>query len=162
MVAVDASVRAEGAALKRFSLELGGKSATIVLPDADMDMVAATARFSGLINNGQSCVAQTRILVPRENQDRFVEALVADVQSLTIGDPRKIETFIGPLVSRRQRDRVTGYIEAGIADYWYKYVGLHGTVIGMRSFGESAPAELLFEHFGFTVAKLQRAADKTR
>ncbi|MEJ6594980.1 aldehyde dehydrogenase [Parasphingorhabdus sp.] len=107
---------AAGDQLKRFSLELGGKSATIVLPDADMDMVAATVRFSGLINNGQSCIAQTRILVPSKNQGRFVEALVADLQSLTVGDPRKIETFIGPLVSRRQRDRVAGYIETGIAE----------------------------------------------
>ncbi len=105
-----------GNQLKRFSLELGGKSPTIILPDADIDMVAETVRFSGLINNGQSCVAQTRILVPRENQDRFVEAVVADIKSLTVGDPRKADTFIGPLVSQRQRARVTGYIEAGIAE----------------------------------------------
>lgn len=107
---------AAGDQLKRFSLELGGKSATLVLPDADMGVVAGTVRYSGLLNSGQSCVAQTRVLVPRDKQDSFVEALVADVESLTIGDPRKIETFIGPLVSQRQQDRVTGFIEAGIAE----------------------------------------------
>ncbi|KCZ94216.1 aldehyde dehydrogenase [Hyphomonas johnsonii] len=107
---------AAGAQLKRISLELGGKSANIILPDADFSMVAGTIRYSGLINAGQSCVAQTRILVPRSNHDSFVDALVADVARLKIGDPRDIETFIGPLVSERQRARVSSYIDAGIAE----------------------------------------------
>jgi acyl-CoA reductase-like NAD-dependent aldehyde dehydrogenase len=103
-----------GEQLKRCSLELGGKSATILLPDADIESVAATIRYSGLLNSGQSCIAQTRILVPREAQGRFVDALRADLGSLTIGDPREEDIFIGPLVSARQRERVASYIEAAM------------------------------------------------
>lgn len=105
-----------GGSLKRFSLELGGKSANILLPDADPAAVAQTVRYSALFNSGQACIAQTRILVPRNQHDIFVEAVVADVEMLTIGDPRKIETFIGPLVSQRQQARAWDLIEAGAAE----------------------------------------------
>lgn len=103
-----------GAALKRVSLELGGKSASIVLPDADLAAVASALRYSSLMNNGQSCVAHTRILVPAGLHDRFVAELVNVVESLKIGDPSDPESFIGPLVSQGQQQRVLGYIEAGI------------------------------------------------
>lgn len=105
-----------GGQLKRCSLELGGKSAMVLMPDADIATAAATVRYSGLINSGQSCVAQTRILVPRSEHDRFVEALVADVCALTMGDPRDETTMIGPMVSSRQRDRVAAYIETGLTE----------------------------------------------
>jgi len=107
---------AAGASLKRFSLELGGKSANILLPDADPAMVAKTVRYSALFNSGQACIAQTRILVARDSHDQLVDALVADVETLTIGDPRKIDTFIGPLVAERQQTRAWDLIDAGVAE----------------------------------------------
>ncbi|WP_310022591.1 aldehyde dehydrogenase [Croceicoccus sp. BE223] len=105
-----------GKQLKRVGLELGGKSATVLLPDADLPAVAKSIRYSAMINTGQSCVAQTRVLVPRGRQAELVEALVADIGSATIGDPRHDSAFFGPLVAERQRERVARHIEKGIAE----------------------------------------------
>ncbi|QKC98516.1 aldehyde dehydrogenase [Mesorhizobium sp. NZP2298] len=103
-----------GAQLKRVSLELGGKSAAIVLDDADIGQTVDALRYRSFPNNGQVCVAQTRILVPRRRHDAFVDALVDNVSDMTIGDPADPETFLGPLVAERQRQRVLDFIAAGI------------------------------------------------
>jgi acyl-CoA reductase-like NAD-dependent aldehyde dehydrogenase len=100
--------------LKRMSLELGGKSAAIVLDDAAPDAVAEGLKTAGLMNSGQACVAQTRILVPAASQDVYVEALVAMMEGLVVGDPMDKETEIGPLVAQRQQRRVTEYIDGGV------------------------------------------------
>ncbi|NUS90802.1 MAG: aldehyde dehydrogenase [Nocardia sp.] len=105
-----------GAALKRVGLELGGKSAAVVLDDADPAAVAAGVQVAGLMNSGQACVAQTRILVPRRRAPEFVDALAAMVDGLPVGDPLDAATRIGPMVSARQRDRVRRYIEQGIGE----------------------------------------------
>jgi acyl-CoA reductase-like NAD-dependent aldehyde dehydrogenase len=105
-----------GASLKRVSLELGGKSVALILPDADLAATAEALRFASFLNNGQACVAQTRILVPSNLHDRFVEALVTVVKSMKIGNPIQHETFIGPLVSKRQQARVWEYIASGISE----------------------------------------------
>lgn len=103
-----------GASLKRVSLELGGKSAAIVLDDADPGTVASgIALAAGLANAGQICVAQTRILVPEARYDEHVDALTAMLASMPVGDPSDPATQIGPLVSQRQQQRVRGYIEHG-------------------------------------------------
>ncbi|MCK9929205.1 aldehyde dehydrogenase [Frankia sp. Mgl5] len=102
-----------GSNLKRVSLELGGKSAAVVLDDADPAAVAAGVEIAGLMNSGQACVAQTRILVPRARYGEFVDALAAMVESLPVGDPSDPATKVGPLVARRQQERVRGYIEEG-------------------------------------------------
>jgi len=102
-----------GASLKKASLELGGKSAAVVLDDADPAAVAAGVKVAGLMNSGQACVAQTRILVPASRQREFLDALTAMVEGLVVGDPVDPATEIGPLVSRRQQERVRGYIEKG-------------------------------------------------
>lgn len=102
-----------GASLTRVSLELGGKSAAVVLDDADPAAVAAGVQTAGLMNSGQTCVAQTRVLVPRARYGEFVDALASMVESLPVGDPFDPATRVGPLVARRQRDRVRGYIEQG-------------------------------------------------
>ena len=99
--------------LRRVHLELGGKSAAVVLDDADPAAVAEGAKVAGLMNGGQACVAQTRILVPRHRHDEHVEALAAMVEALVVGDPEDRATEIGPLVSRRQQARVLDYIEVG-------------------------------------------------
>jgi acyl-CoA reductase-like NAD-dependent aldehyde dehydrogenase len=101
------------AGLKRVSLELGGKSAAVVLDDADPAAVAAGVRLAGLMNSGQACVAQTRVLVPAARQAEMVEALAAMVDELAVGDPTDPATEIGPLVAPRQQERVRGYVALG-------------------------------------------------
>ncbi len=104
-----------GELVKRCTLELGGKSAGVVLDDADLATTVPQLLDAGLQNNGQVCAAQTRILVPRDSADEVVDALAAHVRTLVVGDPRSPETDIGPLVSARQRDRVEGYVREGVA-----------------------------------------------
>jgi len=99
--------------LKRVSLELGGKSAAIVLEDVDLAGTVGMLVYSGLMNSGQACVAQTRILAPRSRYDEIVDAVVAAAAAMPVGDPADPATQLGPLVAERQRDRVEGYIGAG-------------------------------------------------
>jgi len=102
-----------GASLTRVSLELGGKSAAIVLDDADPATVAEGVKLAGLMNSGQACVAQTRILVPASRSAEFVDALASMVEQVPVGDPTDRATEIGPLVSQRQQERVRHYIDEG-------------------------------------------------
>jgi betaine-aldehyde dehydrogenase len=104
-----------GEQLKRCSLELGGKSAAIVLDDVDLDAKLAEMLDSGLMNNGQACGAQTRFLVPRSRYDEIVDAMGQAIAALQVGDSLDPATDIGPLVAARQRDRVVGYLDAGRA-----------------------------------------------
>ena len=99
--------------LKRVSLELGGKSAAVVLDDADPAAVATAVRSASLSNCGQICNALTRILLPAKRSDEFVDALAAEMTSLSIGDPADPATQLGPLVAKRQLDRVRNYITEG-------------------------------------------------
>ena len=101
------------AGLKRVSLELGGKSAAIVLDDADPAAVASAIRSASLSNCGQICNALTRILLPANRSAEFVDALAAEMESLRIGDPADPATQVGPLVARRQQERVRDYIAEG-------------------------------------------------
>ena len=105
-----------GRLLRPVTLELGGKSAAIILDDADL--TASLEPFFGttLLNNGQICWLSTRILAPQSRYDTIVETITALARSLTIGDPLDPATKIGPLVSERQRDRVESYIAKGKAD----------------------------------------------
>nr|MCH9734355.1 aldehyde dehydrogenase [Actinomycetes bacterium] len=100
--------------LKPCTLELGGKSAAIILEDADLDSTLPMLVFSGLMNSGQACVGQTRILAPRSRYDEVVEKLAEAVRNMTIGLPDDPAAMIGPLISERQRERVEGYIKKGV------------------------------------------------
>ena len=102
-----------GEQLKRCTLELGGKSAAIICADADLDATVAGLMSASLMNNGQACVAQTRILVQRDRYDETVDALTAAIGNMVVGDPMDPATEIGPLTSARQRERVEGYIAVG-------------------------------------------------
>ncbi|MBB1053632.1 MULTISPECIES: aldehyde dehydrogenase [unclassified Dietzia] len=102
-----------GEQLKRCSLELGGKSAAIVLDDADLASVVEGIKFLGVMNSGQACVAQTRILVSRERHDEVARALAEGIGSMVVGDPLDPATEIGPMVAQRQQERVSSYIELG-------------------------------------------------
>jgi aldehyde dehydrogenase (NAD+) len=102
-----------GERLRRVTLELGGKSAAIVLDDAPLDMAIAGILPAAIMNNGQACVAQTRILASRKRYDEVAGALVEAVRAMPVGDPMDPMTMCGPLVAARQRDRVEGYIALG-------------------------------------------------
>src|SRR3954451_22408998 len=102
-----------GEQLKRYSLELGGKSAAIVLDDADLETTMAGLRFASLMNSGQACVAQTRILASKKRDAEVVDAIAWMVVSMQIGDPSDPATEIGPLVAQRQQERVEKYIALG-------------------------------------------------
>ncbi|MGH3556515.1 MAG: aldehyde dehydrogenase [Mycobacterium sp.] len=104
-----------GRLLRPVTLELGGKSAAIVLDDADLTATVSALAQASLLNNGQTCYLSTRILAPRSRYDEVLDALAAMASGLTIGDPLEKSTHIGPLVSSRQRDRVESYIEMGKA-----------------------------------------------
>jgi aldehyde dehydrogenase (NAD+) len=103
-----------GELLRPVSLELGGKSAAIVLDDADLGQVAdALLPMGSMMFSGQACIAQTRVLAPRDRYDEVVESLAEKIRTLPVGDPFDPSTMFGPLVSSRQRDRVESYIALG-------------------------------------------------
>jgi aldehyde dehydrogenase (NAD+) len=102
--------------LKPCTLELGGKSAAIILEDVDLPAAVPMLVFSGVMNAGQGCVNQTRILAPRSRYDEIVDALSTFVQALPVGLPSDPATQIGPLISEKQRSRVEGYIAKGIEE----------------------------------------------
>jgi aldehyde dehydrogenase (NAD+) len=99
--------------LKRVTLELGGKSANIVFPDADLDAAARAASAGIFFNSGQVCSAGSRILVHESVHDALVERLKARADTIRVGDPRDVTTAMGPLVSDVQMNRVLGYIDVG-------------------------------------------------
>lgn len=99
--------------LKRVSLELGGKSPNVVFADADLDAAVEGAYFGLFFNQGQCCVAGSRLFVEEKVYDRFVEKMLAKTRSRKVGDPFDPATEQGPQVSQEQFDRVMGYIDAG-------------------------------------------------
>jgi aldehyde dehydrogenase (NAD+) len=99
--------------LKRVTLELGGKSAAIVLDENDLSKAMQGVLGLTMSLTGQFCTAQSRILVSRARYDEAVEVFAAMASGLPVGDPFQSSTFMGPLISQRQRDRVLGYVEIG-------------------------------------------------
>ncbi|HLF84292.1 MAG TPA: aldehyde dehydrogenase family protein [Blastocatellia bacterium] len=100
--------------VKRVALELGGKSANIILDDADLEKAVRGGVSNCYFNSGQTCSAHTRMLVPRERHDEAVRIAKEAAESFTVGDPREGKAKLGPLVSEVQRDRVRSYIKKGI------------------------------------------------
>ena len=102
--------------LKRVTLELGGKSPSIILDDADLEKAVAGALQAGFVNSGQACVAGTRILVPESRLDEALAIATAQMEDFPAGDPRDQATAIGPMVSERQWERVQSYIRRGVEE----------------------------------------------
>jgi acyl-CoA reductase-like NAD-dependent aldehyde dehydrogenase len=99
--------------VKQVGLELGGKNAFVVFPDADVDSAAEGAVWAAFFNSGQVCAAASRFYVHESIYDEFAEKMVALARTLSVGDPAKMETVIGPLAYREHRDKVEWYIESG-------------------------------------------------
>lgn len=99
--------------IRKVTLELGGKTANIIFPDADLDAALASCLLTSCYNSGQICTTGSRLLLHPEIHDRFLDALLARLRTLKVGDPMEEDTKMGPLVSKEQYDRVTRYIEIG-------------------------------------------------
>jgi aldehyde dehydrogenase (NAD+) len=102
--------------IKKVFLELGGKSAFIVLDDADLESACATAALAVCTNAGQGCSLTTRLVVPRERYDEAVAATAAAMAVVPVGDPTDPATVCGPLISARQRQRVQGYLDLAVEE----------------------------------------------
>ena len=100
--------------VKRVALELGGKSANIILDDADLEKAVRGGVSNCYLNSGQTCSAHTRMLVPKQRHDEAVNIAKEAAETFTLGDPREGNAKLGPLVSEIQRDRVRDYIKKGI------------------------------------------------
>jgi aldehyde dehydrogenase (NAD+) len=112
--AVGRRIMEKGAAtMKRLFLELGGKSATIVLDDADLEL-SCLIGIAPCFHAGQGCATPTRMLLPRSRYDEGVEVLKAMYENVVVGDPQQADTLCGPVISARQRERILGYIQTGI------------------------------------------------
>jgi aldehyde dehydrogenase (NAD+) len=105
-----------GERIARCTLELGGKSAAVILDDADIETTARTLSQAECFLSGQVCSSLTRIVVPRSRHDALLEALAATFSQVRVGDPFSAQSQMGPLAAERQRDRVEGYIAKGVAD----------------------------------------------
>ena len=103
-----------GERIARCSLELGGKSAAVILDDADLEQAAATLARAECALNGQVCASLTRIVVTHRRHDEFVDALASTFSQVIVGDPFDLDSQMGPLAAERQRDRVEGYIAKGV------------------------------------------------
>jgi aldehyde dehydrogenase (NAD+) len=118
--------------IKRVALELGGKSANVVLPDADFGRAVKLGVAQCYINGGQTCSAWTRMLVPADRHDEAVELAVAAAGKYTVGDPTEESTRIGPMASQAQAQRVQGYLERGVAEGATVAFGGPGSVEGLE------------------------------
>jgi 5-carboxymethyl-2-hydroxymuconic-semialdehyde dehydrogenase len=103
----------QSAGLKKFSMELGGKSPFVVFADADLDRALDAAVFMIFSNNGERCTAGSRILVQRSIYGAFVERFVERAKRITVGDPLDEKTIVGPMISKAHLDKVRGYIALG-------------------------------------------------
>ena len=117
--------------LRPVTLELGGKSASIILPDASVEDFAKVVNRTCLRNTGQTCYNSTRILAPRSMYEDVVEAVASTVWQSPIGDPLDPRTIYGPSASRSQRDKVADYIRIGIVEGARVAVGGEGMPAGL-------------------------------
>jgi aldehyde dehydrogenase (NAD+) len=132
--AVGRSIMRDGAAtMKRVTLELGGKSPNILLDDANLEKAIPNAFIIGFMNNGQACVAGTRLLVPKSRFDEVKKALLDIAPAFAAGDPADPKTAVGPMVTEKQYERVQSYIHKGIEEGAEVLVGGEGHPPGLES-----------------------------
>jgi aldehyde dehydrogenase (NAD+) len=132
-VAVGERIMRDGAAtMKRITLELGGKSPTILLDDAALDKAIPAALIMAFLNSGQACAAGTRLLVPKKRLNEVKQSIRDAMRILTVGDPADPRTAVGPMVSQKQYLRVESYIRKGIEEGADVLVGGEGRPEGFE------------------------------
>jgi len=133
-VAVGQQIMRDGAAtMKRVTLELGGKSPTILLDDAALDKAIPSALTLAFMNSGQACAAGTRLLVPKSRLEEVKRAIRDAMRAFTVGDPADPNVMVGPLVSQKQYERVESYIRKGIEEGAEVLVGGEGHPKGLEA-----------------------------
>ena len=133
-VAVGQTIMRDGAAtMKRVTLELGGKSPTILLDDAALDNAIPSALILAFMNSGQACAAGTRLLVPKSRLDEVKRAIRDEMRNYTVGDPADPNVMVGPMVSQKQYERVESYIRRGIEEGAEVLVGGEGHPQGLEA-----------------------------
>jgi len=133
-VAVGQAIMRDGAAtMKRVTLELGGKSPTIVLDDAALDKAVPAALTLAFMNSGQACAAGTRLLVPTSRLDEVKRVIRDEMRAYTVGDPADPNIMVGPMVSQKQYERVESYIRKGIEEGAEVLVGGEGRPKGLEA-----------------------------
>src|SRR5580693_2993681 len=129
----EAIMRDAAATMKRVTLELGGKSPTILLDDAALDKATPAALTLAFLNSGQACAAGTRLLVPQSRLDEVKRAIRDEMRAFTVGDPGDPNIMVGPMVSQKQYERVESYIRKGIAEGAEVLVGGEGRPKGLET-----------------------------
>jgi aldehyde dehydrogenase (NAD+) len=133
-VAVGETIMRDGAAtMKRITLELGGKSPTILLDDADVAQAIPAALTMAFLNSGQACAAGTRFLVPRTRFEEVKRAIADAMRAFTVGDPADPKIAVGPMASQKQYERVQSYIRKGIEEGAEVLVGGEGRPEGLKA-----------------------------
>jgi aldehyde dehydrogenase (NAD+) len=133
-VGVGKSIMRDGAeTMKRVTLELGGKSPTILLDDAVLDEAVPSALLMAFLNSGQACAAGTRLLVPKRRLDQVKRAIVEAMAGFPVGDPADPKTAVGPMVSQKQYEQVQSYIRKGIEEGAEVLVGGEGHPEGFEA-----------------------------
>jgi aldehyde dehydrogenase (NAD+) len=133
-VAVGEQIMRDGAqTMKRVTLELGGKSPTIILDDAALDQAIPAALLMAFLNSGQACAAGTRLLVPKSRFDEIKRRIRDAMRAFTVGDPADPKTVVGPMVSQKQYERVQSYIRKGIEEGAEVLVGGEGHPDGFEA-----------------------------
>jgi aldehyde dehydrogenase (NAD+) len=126
-VGVGKTIMRDGAeTMKRVTLELGGKSPTILLDDANLDQAIPSALTMAFLNSGQACAAGTRLLVPKTRLDQIKRAIIGAISAFPVGDPADPKTGVGPMVSQKQYEQVQSYIRKGIDEGAEVLVGGEG------------------------------------
>jgi aldehyde dehydrogenase (NAD+) len=126
-------MRDGAATMKRVTLELGGKSPTVLLDDAALDQAVPSALTMAFLNSGQACAAGTRLLVPKGRLDVVKQIIRETMRDFTVGDPADPKTAVGPMVSQKQYERVQSYIRKGIEEGAEVLVGGEGHPQGFEA-----------------------------
>jgi aldehyde dehydrogenase (NAD+) len=133
-VGVGEGIMRDGAAtMKRVTLELGGKSPTLLLDDAALDQAIPAALVLAFMNSGQACAAGTRLLVPKSRLEEVKRGIRTAMRAFTVGDPADPKTAIGPMVSQKQYERIQSYIRNGIEEGAEVLVGGEGHPEGLEA-----------------------------
>jgi len=119
--------------LKRVTLELGGKSPNVILDDANLETAIPMAITAAYMNSGQACIAGTRLLVPQDRLDEVNQMVKAAVEKVKVGNPADADTFVGPMVSKKQYERVQGYIKLGLEEGAQLLIGGEGKPEGLEA-----------------------------